>query len=187
MLSVNHTSFLWYASLCKLNSIKAYRERGSRPFSSERLVSLFSPSRSCLGRFILICGGQESSAGPSSPTLMQKRVKHQIWWNIKSPRWLSTPYSPDLDSCDFWLFPKLKSPLKGKRFQTIDEIQQNTRGKLMEIGRIVWGPKAPTLKGTEASLSYAQCFLYLVSSAINVSIFHITWLDRFWTDQIMLC
>ena len=135
----------------------------------------------------LICGGQESSAGPSSPTLMQKRVKHQIWWNIKSPRWLSTPYSPDLDSCDFWLFPKLKSPLKGKRFQTIDEIQQNTRGKLMEIGRIVWGPKAPTLKGTEASLSYAQCFLYLVSSAINVSIFHITWLDRFWTDQIMLC
>ena len=39
-----------------------------------------------------------------------------------------------------------------------------------------------TLKGTEVSLSYAQCFLYLVSSSINVSIFHITWLDTFWTD-----
>ena len=39
----------------------------------------------------------------------------------------------------------------------------------------------PTLKGTEVSLSYVQCFLYLVSS-INVSIFHITWLDTFWTD-----
>ena len=25
--------------------------------------------------------------------------------------------SPDLASCDLWLFPKLKSPLKGKRFQ----------------------------------------------------------------------
>ena len=36
------------------------------------------------------------------------------------------PYSPDLVSCDFWLFPKLKSPLKGKSFQTIDEIQENT-------------------------------------------------------------
>ena len=30
----------------------------------------------------------------------------------------------------------------------------------------------PTLKGTEASLSYAQCFSYLVSSSISVSIFH---------------
>ena len=29
----------------------------------------------------------------------------------------------------------------------------------------------PTLKGTEASLSYVQCFLYLVSSSINVSYF----------------
>ena len=25
-------------------------------------------------------------------------------------------YSPDLMPCDFWLFPKLKSSLKGKRF-----------------------------------------------------------------------
>ena len=39
----------------------------------------------------------------------------------------------------------------------------------------------PTLKGTEVSLSYVQCFLYLVSSLINVSIFHVTWLDTFWT------
>ena len=38
------------------------------------------------------------------------------------------------------------------------------------------------LKGTEVSLSYIQCFLYLVSSSINVSIFHSTWLDTFWTD-----
>ena len=38
------------------------------------------------------------------------------------------PYSPDLVPCDFWLFPKLKSPLKGKRFQTVDEIQENRIG-----------------------------------------------------------
>ena len=42
-------------------------------------------------------------------------------------------YSPDLTSCDFWLFPNLKSPLKGKRFQTNDEIQENTMGHLMAI------------------------------------------------------
>ena len=42
----------------------------------------------------------------------------------------------------------------------------------------------PALKGTEVSLSYVQCFLYLVSSSINVSIFHIAWLDTFWTDLV---
>ena len=55
--------------LCKLNPRKAQGKRCSRPFSSERLASPFSPSRSCLGRFILIRGGQESSAGQSSPTV----------------------------------------------------------------------------------------------------------------------
>ena len=39
-------------------------------------------------------------------------------------------------------------------------------------------------KGTEASLSSVQWFLYLASSSIKVSIFHITWLDTFWTDFI---
>ena len=43
-----------------------------------------------------------------------------------------------------------------------------------------------TLKGTEASLSSVQCFLYLLSSLINVSIFHITWLDTFWTDLVYI-
>ena len=85
---------------------------------------------------------------------------------------------------DFRLFPKLKSPFKGKGFQTVNEIQENMMGQLMVIGRTVWGPKVPTLKGTEASLSYVQCFLYLVSSSINISIFHSTWLDTFWTDLI---
>ena len=43
------------------------------------------------------------------------------------------PYSQDLVPCDFWLFPKLKSPLKGKRFQTLYEIQENTMRQLMVI------------------------------------------------------
>ena len=29
------------------------------------------------------------------------------------------PYSPSLVQCDFWLFPKLKTALKGHRFQTL--------------------------------------------------------------------
>ena len=32
------------------------------------------------------------------------------------------PYSPDLVLCDFWLFPKLESTLKGKIIQTTDDM-----------------------------------------------------------------
>ena len=49
-------------------------------------------------------------------------VKHQIT-QVMQP-----PYSPDLSPCDFWLFPKLKSPLKGKRFHIVDGIQENKWG-----------------------------------------------------------
>ena len=69
-----------------------------------------------------------------------------------------SPYSPDMVPCDFWLFSKLTSPLKGKRFQTIDEIQENTTGQLMVIGRTVWDSKVPTLKG----MRY-HCLMYSIS------------------------
>ena len=93
----------------------------------------------------------------------------------------SAPHNHNLASCNFWLFPKLKSPLKGKRFQTVDEIHENMMEQLMAIERTVWGTKVLALKGTEVSLSYVQCFLNLVFSSINVSSFHITWwLDTWW-------
>ena len=63
--------------------------------------------------------------------LMQSFLtKHQITQVIQPL------YSPDLVPCDFWLFPKLKSPLKGKSFQTVDEILENTTGQLMAIGTV---------------------------------------------------
>ena len=34
------------------------------------------------------------------------------------------PYSPDLSPCDFFLFSKLKLRMKGRRFDTIEEIQE---------------------------------------------------------------
>ena len=34
------------------------------------------------------------------------------------------PKSPDLASCDFWLFPKLKEKLKGCRYETIEEMKE---------------------------------------------------------------
>jgi hypothetical protein len=34
-----------------------------------------------------------------------------------------SPYSHDLAPCDFLLFPKIKLKLRGRRFDTIEEIQ----------------------------------------------------------------
>ena len=85
-------------------------------------------------------------------------AKHQIT-QVTQP-----PYSPDLATYNGWLFPKLKSPLKGKRFQTISEIQKNMTGQLMAIGRTVWGSKVPALKGTEVycPMYDVSCILYLL-------------------------
>ena len=44
----------------------------------------------------------------------------------------------------------------------MDEIQENMMGQQIAIGRAVRGAKVPTLKGGEVSLSYVQCFMYLL-------------------------
>ena len=63
-------------------------------------------------------------------------VKYQIT-QVTQP-----PYSPDLAPSDFWLFPKLKSPLKGTRFEIFSGIQENTTGQLMATGRTVLSQSA---------------------------------------------
>jgi len=46
---------------------------------------------------------------------------------------LHPPYSPDLAPVDFFLFPKLKTTLKGRRFQIIEEIQESAIRELRAI------------------------------------------------------
>jgi histone-lysine N-methyltransferase SETMAR len=43
------------------------------------------------------------------------------------------PYSPDLAPCEFFLFPRLKITLEGKRFQDVAEIQLKTIRQLQAI------------------------------------------------------
>ena len=52
------------------------------------------------------------------------------------------PYSPDLAPCDFFLFPKLKSSLKGARFESVKSITENSTNQLKAI----------------ASEDYSECF-----------------------------
>jgi len=43
------------------------------------------------------------------------------------------PYSPNLAPCDFFLFPKLKLRMKGRRFDTTEEIQEESQRVLETI------------------------------------------------------
>ncbi|UYV74744.1 hypothetical protein LAZ67_12000768 [Cordylochernes scorpioides] len=43
------------------------------------------------------------------------------------------PYSPDLAPCDFFSFPKLKRPMKGRRYATLDEIKTASKEELKKI------------------------------------------------------
>ena len=42
-------------------------------------------------------------------------------------------YSPDLAPADFFLFPKLKIPMRGMRLTTIEEITKKSKQKLLAI------------------------------------------------------
>src|SRR5215469_4391510 len=43
------------------------------------------------------------------------------------------PYSPDLASCNFWLFPKVKMSMKGKRFESIQDIEAAMSAQLKTL------------------------------------------------------
>jgi hypothetical protein len=51
-------------------------------------------------------------------------AKHNI------PLIRQAPYSPDMAPCDFWLFPKLKMPLKGALFESREDIMRNATAQL---------------------------------------------------------
>ena len=85
-------------------------------------------------------------------------VKHPIT-QVTQP-----PYSPDLAACHFWLFPKLKSPLKRKRFQTISKIQENKTGIWWWLGELCEVPTCLLWRGLRrhCPVHNVSCILYLL-------------------------
>ncbi|XP_026814323.1 protein GVQW3-like [Rhopalosiphum maidis] len=66
-----------------------------------------------------------------------KRQSSQ-WKSVTSPRpkkarQLYLPYSPDLAPYDFFLFPKIKTDLKGQRFDDIETIKKNAVDQLKQL------------------------------------------------------
>ena len=66
----------------------------------------------------------DNAPAHSSNLVQQFLAKHKI------VQLCQPPYSPDIAPCDFWMFPKLKMALKGKRFDDIKTIQSKTTREL---------------------------------------------------------
>jgi len=56
-----------------------------------------------------------------------------FWAKHNIPLIRQAPYSPDMAPCDFWLFPKLKMPLKGTQFKSREDIMRNAKAQLYKI------------------------------------------------------
>ncbi|PNF33352.1 hypothetical protein B7P43_G05686 [Cryptotermes secundus] len=74
---------------------------------------------------------------PLPPEQQQLRVEvaqDMLECANRDPEFLKkAPYSPDMAPCVFWLFPRLKTPLKGSRFDRSEDIIQNATAQLHSI------------------------------------------------------
>jgi hypothetical protein len=62
------------------------------------------------------------------------------------------PYSSDLSPCDFFLFTKMKLKLKGRRFDTIEEIQAESH-RVLDTDRKGLPESVPKLEETVGAVS----------------------------------
>ena len=98
------------------------------------LQKLFDDSEGCSCEQLVIGTFRHNSVPARASRLLQSFLEgHQITQVTQPP---TTGGHPDLAPCDLWLFPKLKSPLKGKTFQIVNEIQENSMGQLMAVGTV---------------------------------------------------
>jgi hypothetical protein len=65
------------------------------------------------------------------------------------------PHLPDLAPCDFFLFPKVKLRLKGPRFDTVEEIQDESQRVLDTDGKGLQG-SVPKMKKTVSTCGREQ-------------------------------
>ena len=69
-------------------------------------------------------------------TITSQRIHRTLcsnFWRNTRLYSFASPRSPDIAPCDFWMFPKLKMALKGKRFDDIETIQSNATRELKAI------------------------------------------------------
>ena len=106
-----------------------------------------------------------------------------LWQNIKSPRWLSPTTAQIWHPATSGFSQNCNHLWNGGDFRSSMRFRKIWWGswwwlrELCEVLRcLLWGDWGIIVLCT--------VFLYLVSSSISVSTFHITWLDTFWTHIV---
>ena len=117
-------------------------------------------------------------------------AKHQIT-QVTQPR-----YRPDWVPCDFWFFPKLKSPLKVE-ISDHQWTQENTKGQLMAIPtkdfaecfepwKRCWGDcvrsQGAYFEGDWDII--VLCTMFLVSCIFNKCLHFSYYIDRYFLDRL---
>ena len=114
--------------------------------------------------------------------LMHYVLSIDFWWNIKSPRWLSPP-TAQIWSSVILAFPKTKITFER------EEISDHW----WDSGKYDGAADGEWENCVRSHGAYFEgdwhviilCTMFCVLSSINVSIFHIIWLDTFWTNLIL--
>ena len=137
----------------------------SNESASNFALSLYIPPRNYLGDSEGQSYGQlVIGSFITTMCLLMHHISCRVFWqNIKSPSWLSPPIAQIWCPGTFGFF---KTNTTFEREEISDHQWDSGKydGAADGNWETVWGPKVPTLKGTEASLSCVQCFLHLISS-----------------------
>ena len=123
-----------------------------------------------IGRFIMI-----------TRPLMHHVSCRVFWQNIKSPRWLR-PTTAQIWRPETSGFPPNSNHLwKGRDFDCRWDAGKNDRAANGD-----WeNSEVPSAYFEEDWGIIVLCTMFLVSSSMNGSTFHITWLGTFWTDLVI--
>lgn len=70
----------------------------------------------------------DNASAHTKRTVVEMLTEDWSWEILPHP-----PYSPDLSPCDFFLFPKAKEQLRGRRFTSLDEINDAWRQSLNQL------------------------------------------------------
>jgi len=93
------------------------------------------------------------------------------------------PYSPDLAPCDFFSFPKIKSTLKGNRFELVEAVKAKATelmNKLSEddlqhcsnSGRFAWSSVGIGERSTLGVTTFLLCNFFNKNVLISVRLFY---------------
>ena len=94
--------------------------------------------------------------------------------------WLiTTPYSPDLAPCNLFLFPKLKRPMKGRRFATIEKIKTASPEELKTI------PKSSHQKCFKDWKKLAQVY-YIWGGFLWRGQYRYWWINKYFSRKIKI-